>query len=76
MRDNLIKPLRSFATFAEAALVDTTKEIERLRANLDRARMALEQAQDCIRGETPEDMTDEEARADTISKIRAALSDD
>ena len=34
---------------------------------------ALEQAQDCIRGETPEDCTPEEARADTLVKIREAL---
>lgn len=46
------------------------------QAMLDRIEAALEQAQDCIRGETPEDISDEEAREDTISKIRAALFDD
>jgi hypothetical protein len=34
---------------------------------------ALTQAQDCIRGETPEDMTDAEAREDTIDKVRDAM---
>jgi len=34
---------------------------------------ALEQALDCILDETPEDMTREEAREDTIRKIREAL---
>ena len=34
---------------------------------------ALVQAQDCIRGETPEDISDEEAREDTISKVRDAM---
>lgn len=34
---------------------------------------ALCQAQDCIRGETPEDVTDAEAREDTISKVREAM---
>lgn len=34
---------------------------------------ALSQAQDCLRGETPEDMTDEEARTDTINKVREAM---
>ena len=36
-------------------------------------RRVLEQAQDCIRGETPEDCTPEEARDDTLQKIREAL---
>jgi hypothetical protein len=36
-------------------------------------RAALEQAQDCIRCNTPEDCTSEEAREDTLEKIRAAL---
>lgn len=34
---------------------------------------ALAQAQDCIRGETPEDISDEEAREDTINKVRDAM---
>jgi hypothetical protein len=34
---------------------------------------ALCQAQDCIRGETPEDVTDAEAREDTIDKVRDAM---
>lgn len=35
---------------------------------------ALEQAQDCILDETPEECTREEAREDTVQKIRAALA--
>lgn len=34
---------------------------------------ALAQAQDCIRGETPEDISDEEAREDTLNKVREAM---
>lgn len=45
--------------------------------NLARSYLAvltvLEQAQDCICGETPEDCTPEEARDDTLQKIRVAL---
>ena len=48
-------------------------EIDRLRAELYRCRRALEQAQECILGAPPEDCTPEEARADTILKIREAL---
>lgn len=40
---------------------------------LDKIYDALSQAQDCVRGETPEDVSDAEARADTISKIREAM---
>jgi hypothetical protein len=43
------------------------------REKLEQIERALEQAQDCIRGETPEDVTDEEAREDTISKVREAI---
>jgi hypothetical protein len=42
-------------------------------ARVPEMRAALEQAQDCIRGETPEDCTPEEAREDTLQKIRKAL---
>jgi hypothetical protein len=35
---------------------------------------ALEQAQACIRGETPEDCTPEEAREHTLDRIRHALT--
>src|SRR6266702_5346289 len=44
-----------------------------LKEALTLSESALEQAQDCIRGETPEDMSREDADADTISKIREAL---
>ena len=85
MRDDLVKILRgqgkdAFAKHYSLGMykicVDAADEIERLRAKLDRARKALEQAQDCIRGETPEGISEEDARADTASKIRAVLSDD
>jgi hypothetical protein len=57
--------------------------IERLRApapqcavqtdGLQSVYDALTQAQDCIIGETPEGISDEEAREDTISKVRDAM---
>lgn len=40
---------------------------------LNQIEKALEQAQDCIKGETPEDVTHEEARIDTIDKVRDAM---
>ena len=43
-------------------------------ARFARMQTALEQAQDCILGETPETGTPEEAREDTLQKIRAALT--
>lgn len=42
-------------------------------AALDAIYDALVQAQACIRGETPEDITDQEAREDTINKVRDAM---
>ncbi|WP_375414524.1 hypothetical protein [uncultured Bradyrhizobium sp.] len=42
---------------------------------LARIDLALEQARDCIKGETPEDVTPSEAEDDTFSKIREALED-
>lgn len=44
-------------------------------ALLARIELALEQAQSCIKGETPEDVTFGEAEDDTFSKIRDALGD-
>ena len=40
---------------------------------IDELELALSQAQDCLLDETPEDCTDEEAKADTLMKIREAL---
>lgn len=57
-------------------LEDDITEVTRMRRRDDRIKeleAVLEQALDCIRGETPEDMSDEEAREDTISKIRDVL---
>lgn len=57
-------------------LEDNITEFKRMQSRDRRIKElegALEQALDCIRGETPEDMTHEEAREDTISKIRAVL---
>ena len=34
----------------------------------------LEQAQECLLGDAPEDMTHDDARQDTLSKIRTALN--
>lgn len=42
-------------------------------SDLESVYNALCQAQDCIRGETPEDITDAEAREDTINKVRDAM---
>lgn len=54
---------RGYARGKDAA----ADEIARLRA-------LLEQALDCLNDETPEDCTREEARADTIQKIKDALN--
>ena len=43
------------------------------QAHLTEIQNALEQAQSCILGETPEHGTPEEARADTLHIIREAL---
>lgn len=43
-------------------------------AEIEKLRRVLEQAQCCILGETPEDGTHEEAREDTLQKIREALN--
>jgi hypothetical protein len=45
----------------------------RVVAPTDIVRDALEQALDCIRGETPEDCSPDEAREDTVQKVRRAL---
>jgi chromosome segregation ATPase len=47
--------------------------VERQRKALNQAELALDQAQDCINAETPEDITFGEAEDDTISKIREAM---
>ena len=60
-------------TEAAAALAAKDAEIAALRARLAAAIEALEQAQDCIRDETPECGTWEEARDDTLAKIRAVI---
>jgi hypothetical protein len=54
----------------EAVAIETREFLTRRIKEIE---AALEQALDCIRGEAPEDMTHEEAREDTISKIRAVL---
>lgn len=48
-------------------------KIEAFQHALKSAEGALEQAQDCINGETPEDMSHEEAREHTVARIREAL---
>jgi hypothetical protein len=53
----------------------TTVERDALRADNERLKRVLEQAQCCILEETPEYGTHEEAREDTLEKIRDALRD-
>ncbi len=43
------------------------------KAHLAEIELALEQAQDCLSGEQPEVGTHDEARQDTLLKIREAL---
>ena len=64
-----IGPLRKRACLLRCRLSYAQQRIRELEA-------VLEQALDCIRGETPEDITPEDAREDTISKIRAVLLDE
>lgn len=52
----------------------TKVERDALRADNERLKRVLEQAQCCILKETPECGTHEEAREDTLEKIRAALT--
>ena len=54
-------------------IIAAVTEAAALRARLAAAIDALEQAQDCIRDETPECGTWEEARDDTLAKIRAVI---
>jgi DNA-binding FrmR family transcriptional regulator len=44
-----------------------------MRRQLHAMREALEQAQSCILGETPEYGSHEEARQDTLEKVRSVL---
>lgn len=61
----------SLSDLMRANLEDT---VEALEAKCTVMREALEQAQSCLLGETPEDrMSDEDALADTLEKIRKAL---
>jgi hypothetical protein len=54
-------------------VTDKSTTTDRVVAPTDIVRDALEQALDCIRGETPEDCTPDEAREDTVQKVRRAL---
>ena len=54
-------------------IIAAVTEADALRARFAAAIDALEQAQDCIRDETPECGTWEEARDDTLAKIRAVI---
>ena len=48
--------------------------IRSLSAEVYRLRAILEQGLACIMGDTPEDMTREEAQADTLQRIKDALN--
>ncbi len=64
----------NFITADERDLVISTLLANDARNALtDEIEAALEQAQNCIKGETPEDISDAEAREDTINKVRSAL---
>ena len=54
---------------ADAPMVEFTMA----GAHLSEVQLALEQAQSCLLGETPEDMSPNEAWGDTVEKIRDAL---
>jgi hypothetical protein len=71
--------------FANDMLDGKNKRIEALEAecfalaanqchSIEALKAVLRQALDCINDETPEDMSREDARIDTIDKIRAALA--
>ena len=73
LRLTQLKAAKLATGMAGVMLGDACSEIDRLRAELHQCRRALEQAHECILGATPEDCTPEEARVDTIQKIREAL---
>lgn len=68
-----VRELKQSLEYVQGDCLEANEKNKNLECVLKQAESALEQAQDCIRGETPEDMTHEEAREDTISKIRDAL---
>ena len=53
--------------------IEALDVIERQGARVRVLTAALEQAQACILGETPDDCTPEQARQDMLDKIREAL---
>jgi hypothetical protein len=63
-----------FVSEAKAAIAINTRATSPEREALKKCVEALEQAYDCINGETPEDISFGEAEDDTLSKIRAALA--
>lgn len=57
------------------AMANAIEEIKRLRIVVTEMRDALEQAQDCLLDQTPEDwMSEEDARDDTLERVRKALN--
>lgn len=68
-----LKAAKLATGMAGVMLGDACSEIDQLRGELYLCHRALEQAQDCILGATPEGCTPEDARQDTIQKIRGAL---
>lgn len=61
------------AELARKALAGGGSQASAGTDELESVYAALSQAQDCIRGETPENISDEEAREDTINKVRDAM---
>ena len=60
-------------TDAERRAIEALETVERQGARVRVLTTALEQAQACILGETPEDCSPKQARQDTLDKIREAL---
>lgn len=62
------------ATKATGSVVLPGDTYVRMLFRMELMREALEQAQSCLSEETPEDMSDEDAKTDTLERIREALN--
>jgi hypothetical protein len=70
---NIETLIRRLESPDELNRVETVEVMKLAALQLARACEALEQAQQCIHGDTPEDCSVEIARADTLQKIRRVL---